>query len=192
LLLDKYEIDFIEQPVMPDPAAAMSEVRMRSRVPVCANEGLWTVEDTYRHIVNRTADVYCFSPYWVGSLTGFQHLSWMAAQEGSRVCKHSHGELGIAAAAAQHALLSLPSIVEGNQQTAQIMRDDVLRDALPIGNSPTWGLPPGTGLGIEVDEDKVGKYCEAYRRHGQFLPYDPKPVQGGFDSCSLVSSVKSR
>ena len=88
-------IDFIEQPVAPDPIANMQEVRARSGVAVCANEGLWSAEEAYRQITNRTADVYCFSPYWVGSLLEFQRLARVAAFEGMQVCKHTHGELGI-------------------------------------------------------------------------------------------------
>ncbi len=172
-LLDEFHIDFIEQPVSPDPITNMQEVRARSRVAVSANEGLWSVEDAFKQITGRTADVYCFSAYWVGSLAQFQRLSRVAAFEGLQVCKHTHGEFGIAAAAAHHILLTLPNIVDGNQQTAQMMCDDVLTEPLPIAGGPKWTAPEGPGLGIEVDEEKVRHYHEGYRRNGQFLPYDP-------------------
>src|SRR5205807_195303 len=84
-----HRIDFVEQPVAPDPISNMREVRARCRTAVCANEGLWSSEDAYRHIANRSADVYCFSPYWVGSLLDFQRLSFVAALEGMQVCKHT-------------------------------------------------------------------------------------------------------
>jgi glucarate dehydratase len=171
-LLDEFRIDFIEQPVSQDPVANMREVRARARVAVCANEGMWTAEDAYKQITSRTADVYCFSPYWVGSLAEFQRLSRVAAMEGLEVCKHTHGEFGIAAAAAHHIMLTLPNLVEGNQQTAQMMSDDVLAAPLPIAQGPSWGVPSGGGLGVEVDEDKVREYHDCYRRNGQFLPYD--------------------
>ncbi len=68
--LDRYRIDFVEQPVLQDPITSMQEVQNRSQVALCANEGLWTTEDAYLRIKNRVADVFCFSPYWVthGSL----------------------------------------------------------------------------------------------------------------------------
>jgi L-alanine-DL-glutamate epimerase-like enolase superfamily enzyme len=124
-LLDEFHIDFIEQPVMPDPVAGMQEVRARTRVAVCANEGMWTAEDAYLQITKRTADVYCFSPYWVGSLAQFQRLGRVAAMEGLLVCKHTHGEFGIAAAAAHHIVLTLPNI--GRQSTNRA--NDVRRRA---------------------------------------------------------------
>jgi L-Ala-D/L-Glu epimerase len=164
-------IDFIEQPVAPEPIENMQEVRARCGEPVCANEGLFSAEEAYRHITHRSADVYCFSPYWVGSLLEFQRLSRVAAYEGLQICKHTHGELGIAAAAGHHVLLTLPNIVEGNQQTAQMMSDDVLTTRLPIADGPTWGTPDAPGLGVQVDEDKLSRYHADYLREGQILPY---------------------
>jgi glucarate dehydratase len=170
-LLGAPDLDFVEQPVAPEPIENMKEVRARGGVAVCANEGLYSAEDTYRQITNRTADVYCFSPYWVGSLLEFQRLSRVAAFEGLQVCKHTHGELGIAATASHQVLLTLPNVVEGNQQTAQVMSDDILTTRLPIADGPIWGTPEGAGLGVEVDEDKLASYHEEYLRHGQILPY---------------------
>jgi glucarate dehydratase len=175
-LLDEFGIDFVEQPVAPDPAANMREVRRRTPVAVCANEGLWTAEDAYRQMTLRTADVYCFSPYWVGSLSRFQMLARVAGMEGLAVCKHTHGEFGIAAAAAHQILLTLPNIVEGNQQTAHVMEDDVLKQRIPIAAGPEWGVSEAPGLGIEVDHEKLGFCHENYRRRGQFTPYDPATV----------------
>lgn len=174
--LGKDAIDFVEQPVAPEPLVNMQEVRTRGGVPVCANEGLWGAEETYHQITSRTADVYCFSPYWVGSLLEFQRLARVAAFEGLQVCKHTHGEFGISAAASQHVLLTLPNIVEGNQQTAQMMEDDILTERLPICDGPLWGTPAGSGLGVEVNEEKLGRYHEAYLKHGQILPYAREAV----------------
>lgn len=177
--LDAHRIDFIEQPVLPDPLSSMQEVRARTSVAVCANEGLWTAEDAYRQIRGRSADVYCFSPYWVGSLAQFQRLCHVAHFEGLQVVKHTHGELGIAAVACQHVLLTLPNLADGNQQTAHMMQDDILRVPVPITTGPDWGVPSGMGLGVEVDEEQVARYHHLYREQGQFRPYDPALIGRG-------------
>jgi len=174
-LFGAFDIDLIEQPVCQDPITNMQEVRSQCAVAVCANEGLWSADEAYRQMTHRTADVYCFSPYWVGSLGQFKFLSHVAHSEGLQVCKHTHGEFGIAAIAAHHILLTLPAIVDGNQQTAHIMQDDVLEQPLPIASNPDWGVPQGAGLGVEVNEDKLGRYHDLYKTKGQFLPYDPCP-----------------
>jgi len=43
--------------------------------------------------------------------------------------------------------------------------------SIPIADGPRWGRIDGPGLGVEVDEDKVGKYHADYRKHGEFPTY---------------------
>jgi L-alanine-DL-glutamate epimerase-like enolase superfamily enzyme len=169
--LAEHDIDFVEQPVRDHPVAHLAELRERTPTAVCANEGLWSEADAYARIRARQADVFCFSPYWVGSLAGFQRLAWVAEYEGLKVCKHTHGELGVAAAAAHHVVLTLPNGVEGHQQTAQLMEHDVLTEPLPIATGPRWGRIDGAGLGVEIDEGAVAEAAARYRADGQYLPW---------------------
>lgn len=168
---DRYDIDFAEQPVPPHPVRNMAELRPLTPVPLAANEGLWRQEDVWEVIRQRAADILCFSPYWVGSLARFHRLAHAAAAEGLRVCRHTHGELGLMAAASHHLCLTLPNLVDGNQQTAALLQDDILSAPLPLASSPNWGIPAGPGLGVEVNEAKVLQYSQLYRKIGQFLPY---------------------
>ena len=167
----EYDIDFVEQPVRDHPVGQLDEVRERAGIPVCANEGLWSEADAYLRIRARDADVYCFSPYWVGSIGSFHRLSWLAAYEGLLVCKHTHGELGLAAAAGQHVVLTLPNGVEGHQQTAYLMEHDILAEPIPIASSPRWGTIEGPGLGVDVDDEAVGEAAARYRIEGQYRPW---------------------
>ena len=153
------------------PRGQLGELRRRSPIAVCANEGLWSEDDAYARIRAREADVYCFSPSWVGSLTAFSRLAHVAELEGLQICKHTHGELGITAAACQHVLLTLPNIVDGHQQTAQMMVHDVLSEEIPIARGPHWGRIDGPGLGVEVDPDAVAEAAGRYRSEGQYLPW---------------------
>lgn len=169
--LEKYDIDFVEQPVAESPIEAMAEVRRASSVALAANEGLWTQADAYARMKARVADVYCLSPYWVGSLSRFCRISHVADMEGVRVCKHTHGELGIAASACHHAILTLPAVVDGHQQTAHLMAHDIVEEPIPIADRPTWGTPTGTGIGVELDRDALREAAERFEREGQYLPY---------------------
>jgi L-alanine-DL-glutamate epimerase-like enolase superfamily enzyme len=175
--LAEHDIDLVEQPVRHDPVHHLAELRGRLPMPVCANEGLWSEADAYARIVARQADVFCFSPYWVGSLGAFQRLAQVAHLEGLQVCKHTHGELGIAATACQHLLLTLPNVVEGNQQTAHVMAGDVLAEPLPIASGPRWGVPEGSGLGVEPAVEAVADGLRRYELEGQFLPYQAEHVR---------------
>jgi glucarate dehydratase len=169
--LEEHDIDFVEQPVRDHPIGVLAELRARTTIPLCANEGLWSEADAYARISARQADVFCFSQYWVGSIAGFQRLAWVAEYEGAQVCKHTHGELGLAAAAAHHVVLTLRNGVEGHQQTAHLLEHDVLTEPIPIASGPRWGAIDGPGLGVEVDEDAVADAAARYRADGQFRPW---------------------
>ncbi len=171
--LAQWDIDFVEQPVRETPRGQLGELRRRSPIAVCANEGLWSEDDAYARIRAREADVFCLSPSWVGSLAAFSRLAHVADLEGLQICKHTHGELGITAAACQHVLLTLPNLVEGHQQTAQMMVHDVLTEPIPIATGSHWGVIEGAGLGVEVDADAVSEAAARYRSEGQYLPWQP-------------------
>jgi len=169
-----FDLDFVEAPVPIDPIENFLELKRRVIVPLCVNEGLWRAADAYRIIKSRCADYLCFSSYWVGSLTRFHALVQAAHLEGWLVCKHTHGELGLTAAAGQHMMLAAPNACDGHQQTAQNMAGDILSQPLPIAEGPKWGRINGPGLGVAVDEEKVMTYHEAYVSQGEFRPYDAR------------------
>lgn len=172
------DIDFVEQPVRDHPVEHLRELRLRAPIRVCANEGLWSEAQAYARIAGRQADVYCFSPFWVGGLTAFHRLAHVAHLEGALVCKHTHGELGLAAAACQQLLLTLPNIVAGNQQTAHVMTGDVVAQPIPIATGPGWPASQAPGLGVEIDEDAVAEAAERYEMEGQYMPYDSAHLAG--------------
>lgn len=170
----KYDLDFAEAPVRIDPIENMLDLRARVDVALCVNEGLWREADAYRVIKSRCGDYLCFSQYWVGSLGRWHMLNQMSHLEGWQMLKHTHGELGLTAAAGQHVMLAAPNAALGSQQTAQMMADDILVERLPIVDGPSWGRIDKPGLGVTVDEDKVGRYHEDYRKLGDFPTYAGK------------------
>lgn len=174
----RFDIDFVEAPVPIDPLENMLELKQRAPVALCANEGLWTQADVLRIIDSRCADYLCFSNYWVGSIRRFHTLAHLAHLKGQLVCKHTPGELGLTAAACHHVMLTLPNTSDGNQQTAQLMQKDILRERLPIADRPRWGRIDRPGLGVDVDEDAVRTLHEAFLRDGAFAPYGAPRLRG--------------
>jgi glucarate dehydratase len=154
-----------------DPIENHLDLMKQVDVPICVNEGLWREADAWRIIKSRGGHYLCFSQYWVGSLSRWHMMCHAGHQEGWLVCKHTHGEFGLAAAAGQHVMLSIPNACLGHQQTAQMMEDDILTERIPIADGPRWGRIDGPGLGVEVDEDKVARYHRAYLEHGEFPTY---------------------
>lgn len=166
-----FDLDFVEAPVRARPVKVMAQLRQRVAVPICANEGLGSETETLEMITGDAADVLCFSSYWVGGMQSFLTLSRTAELAGVKVCKHMHGEFGIAAVAHQHALLALGDGSRGHQQTASVMEDDILQSDIPIRTQPLWGEIDAPGLGITVDADKLDHYHKLFLADGQFLPW---------------------
>jgi len=166
-----YDLDFVEAPVRARPVHVMAKLRQRLSVRLCANEGLGSESETLEMITADAADVLCFSSYWVGGMQSFMTLARTAELAGIKVCKHTHGEFGIAAVAHQHALLALGDGARGHQQTASVMADDILESEIPIAAQPLWGELDGAGLGVKVDADKLDHYHKLFLADGQFLPW---------------------
>ncbi len=167
----RYTIDFAEAPVDFDPIENMLDVKSKVETALCVNEGLWKEQDVARIIKSRAGEYLCYSVYSVGSMRRFHTTIHAANVEGMLVCKHTHGEFGITAVAGQHMMLTAPNACDGHQQTAQFMKDDILKEPIPIAEGPKWGRIEGPGLGVEVDEDKMMTYHEDYLRNGMFPPY---------------------
>lgn len=176
---ERYTLDFCEAPVPIDPVENHLELKSRVEVPLCVNEGLWREADAYRMIKSRAGDYLCYSAYWVGSIGRWHALNQISHMEGWQVLKHTHGELGLTAAAFQHVMLACPNAALGSQQTAQIMEDDILTERIPIIDSPSWGRIDKPGLGVTVDEDKLMRYHEAYKKLGEFPTYAGKLAAQG-------------
>ena len=166
-----FGIELCEAPVAHELPEAMAEIRRRVPCAISANEGLGREVDVLRLMRARCADVLCFGAFWVGTLRRFMTLCHIAHLEGQQVLKHTHGELGIAAAAHQHAMLSVPNASMGNQQTAAVMAGDILAEPIPIATGARWGPIEAPGLGVTVDEARLAAAREAYLRDGQFIPY---------------------
>ncbi|MGH3589362.1 MAG: enolase C-terminal domain-like protein, partial [Pseudonocardia sp.] len=85
------------------------------------------------------------------------------------VVKHSLGELGVALAAAVHALAATPNARYASQAYGALLSDDVVAGfGGPAVNYAAGHLavPTGPGLGVELDRDRVERYAALYRAEG--------------------------
>ena len=79
---ERFRLDFVEAPVAIEPIDLFLDLRQRTTVPICANEGLWREMDVLRVIEARAADYLCFNTYWVGSIMRFHTLARTRSAEG--------------------------------------------------------------------------------------------------------------
>ena len=157
-------LDFFEQPVDAHDLDGMARVAAVSRVPIGADEGIHSRDDIERHHERGAAKGVSLKAIKLGGLRAVLEASRLCARLGMPVnisCKT--GETSIASAAAAHVAAVAPELAWGLTVTNQGLAEDVAVDALRIEQGHVE-VPERPGLGIEVDERRVRRCQQDYKR----------------------------
>ncbi|WP_216210796.1 mandelate racemase/muconate lactonizing enzyme family protein [Amycolatopsis aidingensis] len=177
--LEAYDLELVEQPVSGRNLAELAYVRGRVGVPILANEASWTRYDQLAVLNAGGADVLSVDNQMDGGLLNLKRSAGLCEAAGLPVVKHSLGELGVALAAAVHAIAATPNFRYANQGYAALLADDVTA-GFGATESTVDGkvtVPEGPGLGVRLDPERVAKYAELFRAEGtEFAFHDPAAV----------------
>lgn len=158
--LYEYDIYFVEQPVAEQDVAWLADVRRQIRLPVMADESVYTPQDALAIVRALAADV--LSLYvGKGGIGPARQIAAVAEAAGLVCTVGSNLELGIGNAAMIHLALATPAI-DADAFPCDILspffyESDLLEDALPIRGGEARA-PAGPGLGVALDEEKVAFY----------------------------------
>ena len=156
--IEKYDIDFLEQPVHMGDLDGLTEVTRNSPIPIMADESAKSLRDLAEIAKRRAADyvsIYVIGP---GGLSISKKMASIAEAFGMRAYVGSALESTIGAAAGLHLAASSPAIDLGCEMYAQyLLKDDFGIDRL-IMKDGALCVPQGPGLGIDIDEDKLAAY----------------------------------
>jgi galactonate dehydratase len=157
-LIARYRPAWCEEPVAPEQVELLAEVRAQSALPIAAGERLVTEADFERMFRLRSVDVVQMDICHCGGLAASKRIAASAARGGVRVAPHC--SIGpVALAAALHFDAATPNFLI---QESFAEFDVPWRDQLVSGwNSTRAGecqLPPGPGLGIELDLDAIAEH----------------------------------
>jgi glucarate dehydratase len=95
------------------------------------------------------------------------------------VAVHSSGELGIQLATMLHLGAVLPNLQFSADAHYHHLTDDIIEGGrLPYADGAI-SVPTGTGLGVRLDRDRLGRYAELYRELGGYA-YDRDPGRPGW------------
>ncbi len=169
--MEKYNLEFVEQPVALNNLKSMASLRKRVRVPIAANQSSWTLSEVMNVIRTQAADIILTDPHQSGGLLNFRKAVAVAETANIPVVKHSFGELGIATFASMHVIASSRNFPYANQIYIPFLSDYIVQGGMPSFNKGCLELPQGTGIGVKLDEEKVKKYAELYRKEGEFSPF---------------------
>jgi muconate cycloisomerase len=148
---------FVEQPLAHDDLEALARLTRLSPTPIGADEGIHALSDIEAHARCGAGGV---------SLKLIKLGGMTAAVEAARACERlglavnvaaKIAESGIASAAAIHLACAVPAVDWGVSLTHFYLAEDIVKMPPQIA-AGLVALPPGPGLGIEVDEVAVERH----------------------------------
>ena len=162
--LEKYDIDFVEQPSHCESIAALAHIRANSPVALSADQSVFTPFDAFEICRQNAADVITLGLHETGGITRFRQTAAVAEAADINICLHGLYESGITTCATNQAAATIKNLDDGNQYMNHFLAWDIIdspdltlrNGSLPVINGP--------GLGFELDEDAVAR---AHERHAK-------------------------
>jgi L-alanine-DL-glutamate epimerase-like enolase superfamily enzyme len=155
------DIYFAEQPVAPEELNWLPQIRRQIKVPVIADESVYTLQDAMTLAQLQAADVFSIYVGKAGGIGPARKIAAFAESVGLKCTVGSNLELGIGSAAMIHLAMATRGI-DAEAYPCDIIgplfyEDDLLVERLPItaGRAQPNERP---GLGVELDEKQVERY----------------------------------
>ena len=156
--LEKYGLEYFEQPMPSHELEAAAELRRRSTTPLGLNESVTTLQQVQKIIELKAADYLLPDTYQCGGILGVKKAGVLAEAAGIPCIMHCAHDLGPKTAAMLHIVVSSPGFDLANDCTYYGLVDDVLTVPFRIDRG-RMRVPEEPGLGIVVDEQKVRRFA---------------------------------
>jgi L-Ala-D/L-Glu epimerase len=154
-----YDIQYIEQPLKAGDLAGMRALRKAIPIPLAADEAVHSLESARLVLESEAADILVIKPQLAGGLRLSQQMIQLATERDVQSVITSSIEAGIGLAAELHLAAASPAVTLAcGLATLDLLVDDLLIDELPI-RAGLLPLPPGPGLGVELDQQALDSYC---------------------------------
>ncbi len=158
--LEEYGVAFIEQPVHRLDLDGLARVRQQSRLPIMADESIFTPQDALNCIRKDAADIISVCPGKHGGLLNTMAIISLCEAAGVQCAIGSNLEWDIASAAMAHLTVAAPNIA------VERYAADLIGPLFHVEHALTtpWEVvdgqistPQGPGLGIELDRDRLAE-----------------------------------
>ena len=169
-LADMGDLLFAEQPVPTTDPRDLARLRGDTRIPIMADESVFTLQDARRLTELGACDILSVYPGKHAGIAATREIAHVARAAGVVCSMGSNLELGIATAAMLHLAAAEPSLDDarypGDYLGPLYHQADLLKEPLQLGPSVAR-VPDGPGLGVELDEDQLERYRDTSGRATQ-------------------------
>lgn len=158
--LEKYALEYLEQPIPQDAIDAAAEIRAKTKTPVGLNESVTTLDAVLNIIQKQAADVLLPDTYQCGGILGIKKVAALAEAARIPCVMHCAHDLGPKTATMLHIVVSSPTFTLAHDCTYYGLVDDILTTPFTIERG-RMRVPESPGLGIDVDLTKITKYAKS-------------------------------
>lgn len=172
--LKPYDVLFIEEPAVPGNIEVFKRLKAAIDIPLATGERDRTIWGMVPYLQERCIDILQPDCCHTGGITQVKKIATLAEAYHVPLAPHCTATyLGIAASL--HAIASVPLFLihEFYPDNHGFNPKDFTRMAWKLDADGYIGLPPGPGLGVEVDEkliEEAAKKPQTYRWAGSRLP----------------------
>ena len=161
----EYDIEWFEEPVVPDDLNSYQEVKARQPIPVAGGETWYTRWGMREVLTSRSVDILQPDVCGVGGLSEAKKIADMAEPFGTRLVPHVWGT-AVAIAAGLHFIATLPPTPPRHEarepwlefdQTENPFRMAIVKQPFVLENGFV-DVPDGPGLGIEIDRAALERF----------------------------------
>lgn len=166
--MEPCRLKYAEQPV--EGIGRMAEVARAIDTPVMADESAWNAHDVLEIIERRAADIISIYTTKPGGLYRAMEVAAVARAAGLPCNVNGSVETGVGNLANIHLAAAAPSVTlscvvpvstPAEAQTGQLAgiyyKDDLIKAPF-VFSEGAIRVPEGPGMGIDVDEEKIGRY----------------------------------
>lgn len=157
--LEKIDIDFIECPVLPEFIGEVGKISNKVNCKVALGEADRTIY-RFKDILDKNAADIIQPDVGRTGITELKRIATIAESYGKTVAPHLSVGLAPCIAATLHLCVNLGNFYgyQEYQHTILPIANELLREPIKLVEG-AFVLPKGNGLGIEINEDVVRKYC---------------------------------
>jgi galactonate dehydratase len=172
-MLEPYDLLFLEEPAVPGNIETFKRLKEKVRIPMAAGERDRTIWEFMPYLENRCLDIIQPDCCHCGGITQQKKIATLAETFFVPLAPHCTASfLGIAASL--HVVASIPFFLihEFYPDNHGFNPKGIGRMPYTIDADGTIGLPPGPGLGVEIDEkllEETAKKPQTYRWPGRKL-----------------------
>ena len=161
--LDQYDIEFCEDPTW--GIEGMSLVRRDVHIPLATNMCCISFEQIPLVVRARALDIILGDMHFWGGPTPLMQLAKVCETFNLGLSLHSDRELGISTAAIIHLAAAQPMVSHAIDSHLPEQSDDIITSPFQFKDG-CLALPPGPGLGVELDHEQLDRYHRRYLEQG--------------------------